>query len=253
MFKVKATVTGFGKDEKKYPCHFRYKIGDEIIYDGEKMLGRICPNMFPAFAPAFNALFASGGRHKEGEIPGSYYPFWHSPLSVYDPDYKKYDGVGFRPTLERPDEGYKFVADETLFDVPPGGKYIIGKGTEKKDITLTCGDNHTLVQFKVEAFDLADRGDALPYYRRAMSILNKVSKKPGIAINKIRNEFTKDEIDNIYPTLGQKVTAILVGELELMGYVIVKDDKVTATDKGKKKLESYKASLSAEERKALKL
>jgi len=253
MFKVKATVTGFDKDENKYPCHFRYKVGDEIIFDGEKITGRVCPNMLPPISQAFMALFASGGRHKEGEAPGSYYPFWHSPLSLYDPAYKKYDGVGFKPTLERPDEGYKYIADETLFDEPPGGKYIIGKGTEKRTISLQCGDSHTFAQFKVEAIDLADRGDALPYYRRAMSLLNKVSKKTGIAMDRIINEFTNDERDNIYPSLGQHIVAILVGELELMGYVSVKDNKVTITDKGKKKLEDYKASLTAEERKALKL
>lgn len=253
MFKVKATVVGFDKDEKKYPCHFRYKIGDEVIYDGETVIGRVCPSMLPAFGQAFNALTASGGRHKEGEIPGSYFPFWHSPFSVYDPDFKKYDGVGFRPTLEKPEEGYKFIADVTLFDNPPGGKYIIGKGTDKQKISLVCGDQHTLARFEVEAFDLADKGDSLPYFRRAMSILHKVKPKSGIALNRILNEFTKAERDNIYPALGQNLIAVLVGELELMGYVEVKDDRVTITDKGLKKLEDYKASLTAEERVALKL
>jgi uncharacterized repeat protein (TIGR04076 family) len=253
MFKVKVTVTGFGKDENKYPCHMRYKIGDELIFDGETLTGRICPFMITEFAKAIRALQASGGRHKEGEIPASYYPFWHSPSSLYNPSYKKYDGIGFRPTLERPDEGYKFVPDETLFDIPPGGKYIIGKGTEKQTIKLQCNDSHTLVQFKAEAYDLADTGDSLPYYRRAMSILNKVSKKPGIAMNKILGEFSREENENIYPMLGQKMVAVLVGELELMGYVEVKDDKVTATEKGLKKLSSFIKSLTAEERKALKL
>ena len=134
MFKVKATVTGFGKDESKGPCHFRYKVGDEVVFDGETVSGRVCPNMIVPFSQAFMAFFASGGRHKEGEAPGSYYPFWHSPQSLYDPEKKKYDGVGFRPTLERPEEGYKFVADETLFDNPPGGKYFIGKGKQKQTV-----------------------------------------------------------------------------------------------------------------------
>jgi uncharacterized repeat protein (TIGR04076 family) len=253
MFKVKVTVTGFGKDEKKYPCHMRYKIGDEIIFDGETITGRICPSMVTGFAQAFRALQASGGRHKEGEVPAAYYPFWHSPLSLYDPSYKKFDGIGFRPTLERPDENYKFVADETLFDNPPGGKYLIGKGTEKQTITMQCTDSHTLVQFKAEAFDLAEKGDSLPYYRRTMSILLKISKKPGIAVNKILDDFSRAEIENIYPTLGQRMIAVLVGELELMGYVEAKDDKITATGKGLKKLGSYKKNLTAEERKALKL
>jgi uncharacterized repeat protein (TIGR04076 family) len=253
MFKVKATVTGYGKDESQGPCHMRLRIGDEITYDGETVSGRVCPNMLPQLSQAFQSLFASGGRHKEGEIPGSYYPFWHSPQSVYDPAYKKYDGVGFRPTLERPEEGYKFVADETLFDNPPGGKWIIGKGTEKSDISLTCGDSHTFVHFKVTAYDLADHGDSLPYYRRAMTILGKVSRKPGIAMDKIIKEFTDGERDNIYPSLGQRIIAVLVGELEVLGYVVVKNDMVTATDEGKKKLESFIKSLTAEEKEVLKL
>lgn len=253
MFKARATVVGFDKDEKKYPCHFRYKIGEEIVYDGETITGRVCPAILPELGQIFNALQASGGRHKEGEEPGSYFPFWHSSLSLCDPSYKKYDGIGFKPTLERPEEGYKFIPDETLFDTPPGGQYHIGKGTSRREYTLVCPDNHTLARFKIEAFDLSDKGDGLPYFRRAMSILNKVRLKTGIAINQIINEFSKDEINNIYPTLCQNNIAALVGELELMGYVEVKDDKATITDKGIKKLEDYKASLTAEERKALKL
>jgi uncharacterized repeat protein (TIGR04076 family) len=253
MFKVKITVVGFDKDEKKYPCHFRYKIGDEITFDGAVFTGRICPNMLAEFGRTVKDVFASGGRHKEGEAAASYYPFWHSPLSIADPSYKKYDGVGFRPTLERPEENYKYIADETLFDNPPGGKYIIGKGTAKRDFFLVCNDDHTNVRFKVEAYDLADQGDSLPYYRRAMSILDKVDKKPGIVTDKIINEFSKDQIENIYPALGQKIVAILVGELEFLGYVTVKNDAVTATVKGRKKLAAYVAGLTAEEKKALKL
>ena len=29
-------------NEKEYPCHFGYKIGDEFIYDGEQFIGRVC-------------------------------------------------------------------------------------------------------------------------------------------------------------------------------------------------------------------
>jgi uncharacterized repeat protein (TIGR04076 family) len=253
MFKVKATVTGFGKDESKDPCHFRYKVGDEISFDGEQMVGRICPNMLPQFGKAFRDFFASGGRHKEGENAASYYPFFHSPRSVYDPAYKKYDGVGFRPTLERPAEGYRFITDETLFDNPPGGKFIIGKGREKGDLTLVCGDNHTLVQFKLEAYDLADKGDALPYYRRAMTILDKISRKPGIDMGKIIEEYTTYERDNIYPSFGQRMVAVIVGELELLNFIDSKENKVTITDKGKKKLAGFIKTLAAEEKKALKL
>jgi hypothetical protein len=196
---------------------------------------------------------ASGGRHKEGEFAGSYFPFWHAPLSVYDPAYKKYDGVGFRPTFERPEIGYKFVADKSLYNPPPGGKYIIGKGKEKRTLPVVCEDQKTQVTFKVEAFDLADKGDSLPYFRREMSILNKVQGKSGIAMDEILGKFLKNDIENIYPVLGQNMIAALVGELELMNYVDVKDNKISITDKGIKKLVDFKQSLTAEEKEALKL
>lgn len=109
------------------------------------------------------------------------------------------------------------------------------------------------MQFKPEAYDLADRGDALPYYRRSMTILDKISKKPGIAVDKIINEYSKDERDNIYPSLGQKIVAIIVGEMELLDFVDVKSNKVTITEKGREKLAGFIKSLTAEEKKALKL
>jgi uncharacterized repeat protein (TIGR04076 family) len=253
MFKVKATVLSFANDDDHYPCHFRYKVGDEVIFDGEKYTGRVCPHMLAQLGQVFTAFFASGGRHKEGEAPGAYMPFWHSPFSVYDPSMKKYDGVGFRPTLERPEQNYKFVPDVTLFDNPPGGKYIIGKGTEKRVLETHCGDPYTTAYFKIEAIDLAEWGDARPYYRRAMAILSRIAAKPGIAMDKIINEFTDYERDNIYPSLGQNMVASLVGELELMGFVTNKDDKITITPAGKKKLASFKKDLTEEEIKALRV
>jgi ribosomal protein S19E (S16A) len=86
-----------------------------------------------------------------------------------------------------------------------------------------------------------------------MSILSRVLPKPGIAVDKILNEFTKKEIEDIYPSLSQILVQALVEELELMGYLEVKDGKAKVTDKGAKKLESFKASLTAEEKEALKM
>ncbi|UCD08867.1 MAG: TIGR04076 family protein [Dehalococcoidales bacterium] len=257
MFKVKATVLGFDNDEIRHPCHFQYKIGDIVIWDGEKFIGRICPSILRPFSEKVSILYTSGGRHREGEVPGQYLPFFHSPYSVYDPEYKKYDGVGFRPTLERPEQNYKYIPDVTLFDEPPGGELLGGPGTgERKKEILVCGDKHTLMRMEFEAFDLVDYGDGLPYARRALSILNKISKKPVIAVNKIIEEFDDDERDNIYPTLGQNIIWSLVGELAVLDYITLdgdRDGKVAITDKGKEKLENFKKSLTQEERSALKL
>lgn len=257
MFKVKATVVGFDADENRHPCHFRYKIGDEIIWDGEKFIGRICPSILRPFAEKVSALYSSGGRHAEDEVPNSYLPFLHSPYSVYDPACKKYDGVGFRPTLERPEQNYKYIPDVTLFDEIPGLVLRGGPGTGiRKKETLVCGDKHTLMRMELEAFDLVDYGDGLPYTRRALGILNKIARKPGIAVNKIIDEYDDDERDNIYPTLGQNIIWSLIGELAVLDYIKLEDGregKVVITEKGKKKLEDFKASLTAEEREALRL
>ncbi|MFC1946001.1 hypothetical protein ACFLW1_02250 [Chloroflexota bacterium] len=253
MFKVRATVVGFDKDENKYPCHFRYAVGDEITYDGESYSGKVCSAIAPELSSIFMDLFASGGRHREGEIPAAYFPFWHASLSVYDPAYKIYDGVGFKPVLEMPEEGYRYIPDETLYNVPPGGEYRIGHGTEKGDFSYVCLDKKTLVRFKVEAFDLADRGHSLPYFRRSMSILDRIPPAPGIAVNGIINEFDSREISDIYPTLGLNIIAVLTGALELLGYVSVKNGQAARTAAGERKLAGFKASLSAAEKDALRM
>jgi uncharacterized repeat protein (TIGR04076 family) len=258
MFKVRATVIGFDEDEKRHPCHFRYKIGDTIIWDGEKFIGRICPSIMRPFAEKVSILYTSGGRHKEGEMPGQYIPFMHSPYSVYDPAYKKYDGVGFRVTLERPEQNYKFIPDVSKFDELPGGAELLGgpgTGKMKKEI-LVCGDRHTLMRMELEAFDLVDYGDGLPYTRRSLGILNKIGKNPGVTVDKIITLYDDDERDNIYPTLGQNLIWTLVGELAVLDYIKLEDGrsgKVTITEKGKKKLADFKKSLTEEEIKALKL
>jgi ribosomal protein S19E (S16A) len=83
--------------------------------------------------------------------------------------------------------------------------------------------------------------------------LSKISASPGIAMDKIISEFTKSERDNIYPSLGQRIVAVIVGELELLGYVDVNNDGISITDKGRKKLAGFIKTLTAEEKKALKL
>lgn len=257
MFKVRATVLGFDNDEVRHPCHFQYKIGDTVTWDGEKFIGRICPSILRPFSEKVSILYTSGGRHREGETPGQYLPFFHSPYSVYDPECKKYDGVGFRPTLERPEQNYKYIPDVTLFDEPPAGELLGGPGSgERRKEILVCGDKHTLMRMEFEAFDLVDYGDGLPYTRRALSVLNKISKKPELTVTKIIEEFDDDERDNIYPTLGQNIIWSLVGELTVLEYITLdgdRDGKVAITDKGNEKLENFKNSITPEEREALRM
>ena len=112
------------------------------------------------------------------------------------------------------------------------------------------------MRMELEAFDLVDYGDGLPYTRRALGMLQKISKKPGIAVNKIIEEYDDDERDTIYPTLGQNIIWTLVGELAILDYIELegeREGKVTITDKGKAKLTDFISSLSAEEKEALKM
>jgi uncharacterized repeat protein (TIGR04076 family) len=248
MFQVKATVIGFLGDEERYPCHFQHKVGDEFIYDGEKYIGRICPHMASLLIPRMMPLCAAGPRIIQH---GYYFPFWYAPVSVKDPSLKKYDGLGFRnvlKTIVEPPHHMARLTPPEAFNWPPQNERIVGR-----NITVVCGDTRTSMAMRIEAFDLSDKGDAVPYFRRQMSILSKVLLKQGIEVDKILNEFSKEQIEGIYPALGQVMVQVLSEELELMGYMEIKNGKASVTKKGEAKLEAFKKGLSAEEREALNL
>jgi uncharacterized repeat protein (TIGR04076 family) len=248
MFQVKATVIGFQGNEERYPCHFRHKVGEEFIFDGEKFVGRCCPSMIPVVVPRMMIYHAAGPRM----IPpaSAYYPFWYAPASLIDPSRKIYDGVGYKNVLEN------FVEPE-LYKLTPVNAYKWPPHPERTVNTNTsivmCNDNKTYMTMKVEAFDLSDKGYDIPFFRRQMGILAKVLPKPGIVQDKILNEFTPKQIEEIYPALSQIMINILAEELVLMGYLQNQQGKMAVTSKGESKLQNFKNSLSQEERNALEL
>jgi uncharacterized repeat protein (TIGR04076 family) len=245
MFKVKVTVVDFLGDKEKYPCHHRYNLGDEFIFDGESFTGTICPSLMPVVAQKILELHAAGPRYRDTMY---YYPFLYSPVSVEDPELKKYDGAGFRNVLETYSEPKYHMANlaSSGFKWPPPAERTV-----KKDITIICPDYRTSVKVKLEAFDLSDKGRNIPYFRRQMVILHKILNKPGIKADKILGEFSKEQIEGIYPALSPIMVQALVEELELMSYVAIRDGKATVTKKGKTKLEDFKSGLAKEERQAL--
>lgn len=248
MFQVKATMIGFGGDEKKYPCHFQHKTGDEFIYDGEKYIGRICPGLSAVLVPKMIKVYAAGPR-KVPE-PMVYFPFWYAPVSRRDPGKKKFDGIGFRNVLHtevEPEGSIASLQPKHAFEWPPCSERIIGLDTS----IITCADTRTLVMMRVEAFDLAEKGDSIPYFRREMSILHKVLPKPGIRVTQILKEFTREEIEGIYPALSPIMIRILSEELELMGYLDIKRGRASVTKKGTDKLKYFKKNLTAAEKRAL--
>jgi len=250
MFQVKATVIGFAGDEVKYPCHFQHKIGDQFIYDGEKYIGRICPGLSAVLVPRMMGYFAAGPRLVP--TPQHYYAFWYAPVSRKEDNNKKLDGIGFRNVLETAVEPPRHIANlkpAHAFDWPPFPERTVNLDNS----VVTCGDTRTSLMIKVEAFDLAELGDSTPYFRREMSILNKVLPKPGIKVNQILKEFTPEQIEGIYPALSQIMIQVLSEELALLDYIKIEKGKAAVTEKGAVKLEAFKKSLTKEEKKALKM
>jgi hypothetical protein len=250
MFQVKATVIDFAGDEEKYPCHFQHKVGDEFIYDGEKYIGRICPGMSALVVPKMIGMFAAGPR--KIPTPVFYYAFWYAPVSRKDPDKKKYDGIGFSNVLQtivEPESSLASLQPKHAFQWPPVDERTVAM----ESTVLTCGDTRTLMRMKLEAFDLADKGDSVTYFRREMSILHKVLSKPRIAVTQILKEFSREQIEEIYPALSPIMIQVLSEELELMGYLDIKEGKATVTPKGEAKLNAFVKGLTPEEREALKM
>ena len=248
MFKVKATVIGFAGDTKKYPCHFNYKVGDEIIWTGAEFKGRICPAILVPLSQKVDGLYKAGPRFVENAF---YLPFWYAPVSEYDPAYKKYDGIGFKPvlkTIEEPKYHMAHLRPANTYTWPPYPERTIMKGA-----FVQCGDLRTAATLKVEAFDLADDGDCLTYFRRMMVILDRVLKNPGIATDKILGLYTKQEIEDIYPSLSPIMMEMLLEELEIIGFLEIKDGKAFVTAKGEAKVKAFIAGLPVEDKEALKL
>jgi uncharacterized repeat protein (TIGR04076 family) len=245
MFKSKAVVVDFLGDKVKYPCHHRYNIGDEFIFDGESFSGTICPSLAPLVVPKLIELHAAGPRYRDTLF---YYPFLYSPVSTEDPSLKKYDGVGFRNVLQtytEPKYHMANLASSGFKWPPPEGR------TVRKNVTIICPDYRTSVKLKLEAFDLSDKGRNIPYFRREMVILHKVHRKPQIKIENILDEFSREQIEGIYPALSQVMVQILVEELELMSYLEIREGRAVITKKGEAKLADFRAGLSQEEKEAL--
>jgi uncharacterized repeat protein (TIGR04076 family) len=246
MFKVKAVVVDFIGDKERYPCHHGHKLGDEFIFDGASFTGSICPSFAMTVVPRMMEVHADGPRFKDYI---HYYPFLYAPLSVDDPAMKKYDGLGYRNVLKTVTEPRYHVANlagSGAFKWPPPEHRIT-----HRDVRLVCPDYRTSVVVKIEAFDISDAGRNIPFYRREMAILDRVLRKPGIKTEDILGEFTREQIEGIYPALGQAMVESLLEELELMGYVETRDGRVTAGEKAAAKLKDFISGLSAGEKQAL--
>ncbi len=209
-FKVKCKLIGFMNDVEKFPCHFDYKIGEEFTYDGERVEGRICPGVLLTMVPSIWYTFFSGKRAHERII------FKYSGLSLKDESMKKYDGIGFRPLKEAPAGSGEKAGIVVTPEIPTSLK---GGGS------FACADCRTSAYFSVEPVDLASGGYTLPYYKKEISVLEKVKEQPGMTVEEILSEFNDWEREEVYPPLNPVNVGLMLDELAEVDYVELRDGK----------------------------
>lgn len=216
MFKVRCKLIAFEADEERYPCHFNYKIGEEIYYDGVHFTGRICPGLFPSMMPVVHGVYLLGYKYSENIM------YRYRGHDVRDPDMKKYDGAGFRPlkTSEKGKPGS--IGEVMVFDSRTG---------RARGAHFLCGDNRTLAHFSCEPIDLTDSEYAQPFYRRGIAVLEKIVAEPGIQATEILNRFTAFERNEIGPILTPVLLDVLLEALTDMNYVEVLEGQFYATGK----------------------
>ncbi len=246
MFQVKATLVEFLGDEGKYPCHFSHTIGDEFVFDGEQFHGRLCPHVITVLMPKLEAMYDAGPRYVQ---PSYYSPFWYAPLSARDVSMKDFDGIGWRALPEDiPEPPYSLKA------LLPRGAFAYPTASDRnimKDVMVLCPDVRTSAVFRLEAFDLAERGEASPYFRKQMAILEVVKRNDGIRVEEVRDKLSRAHRVEIYPLAAPVLVAALTGELEAIGYVSVEGERLHITPAGEAKLEAFKTSVTEEVRRAL--
>jgi uncharacterized repeat protein (TIGR04076 family) len=214
MYKVRCRLLGFEGDEQLYPCHFGYKIGDEIFYDGVHFTGRVCPGLLDSMMPVVRVVFLVGYKYSENVF------YLYRGLDTRDPGMQKYDGVGFKPLKELP-EG---VQKPSLLPT--------GLRTEKARMAhFLCADHRILAHFVCEPVDLSDSYYAQPFYRRALAILDKITAEPGIYTEEILSRFTDFERNEISPPLTPVFQQVLLEALSDLQYIEIKQNRVYATSR----------------------
>jgi uncharacterized repeat protein (TIGR04076 family) len=199
-FKIRFRLVGFMGNAEEYPCHFGYKIGDEIIYDGEHFIGRICPSIIPQMASVIKMLHDLGSKGSERSL------MRYGGHSKIDPVMKQYDGAGYSPVKQN-------AAVGTMSSMQKGSWPFV------------CNDSRTSALFIAEAFDLASGGFDTPYYTREMNILEKIKNEPGIPTEMIIKRFTDWERDEIFPPLTPVMVELMLDELSETGYIIIDQGK----------------------------
>jgi uncharacterized repeat protein (TIGR04076 family) len=214
MYKVRCRLVRFEGDEKNFPCHFNYKIGDEFYYDGVYFTGRICPALLAPMMPIVYGVHLLGQKFCENV------PYRYRGMDRRDTAMAKYDGVGWRHVDAVP----AGLQGKTLGVFPPASTTEKARGAH-----FTCGDTRTLAHFSCDPVDLSDSEYCQPFYRRSISILEKIEAEPGIKQSDILKRFTDFEREVVSPPLTPVLLQVLMEALVDMGYVGLRGGKAHAT------------------------
>ena len=217
MYLVKCKLLEFVRDEKEHPCHFNYKIGDEIYYDGERFTGRICHGLLASMIPVVHETFLLGHKYSETVA------FKYRGEDIRDPEMEEYDGAGFRTVIPPGEENEAKIKPGKYDKNAPSGR--------SRGHHFFCSDQRTLAHFSCVPVDLSDCGYAQPFYRRAIAILEKIESEPGIDTSEIIKRFTDFQKNTISPRLTTLLMGVLLEALEDMEYITITDGKATATGK----------------------
>lgn len=210
-FKVRCKLVAFTGDPDRFPCHFDYKIGDEFTYNGEIFEGKICNGLLKNMAPVlWETIFYGAGDYNR-------MLYLYAGLSARDPSMKKYDGVGFRPLKKAPEGADPRYLSMISADKP--------KSLVKRPRGFVCDDTRTGAYFTCEPIGIANGGDMLTHYNRAMSILEKVKEEPGMTVDEILNKYTKWEQEEVYPPIYPLNVSLMLDEMAVVNYIEMRDGK----------------------------
>jgi uncharacterized repeat protein (TIGR04076 family) len=216
MFKVKCRLVAFRGDVKTFPCHFKYRIGDEFDYDGDRFNGRICQGLFPSMIPVIKGVFLLGNKYFENVM------YRYRGFDAEDPGMAIYDGAGYRPWTAHPQDAPEKIAS-LLSSIP--------KTERAKGGHFVCGDPRILAEFSCEPVDLSDSEYCQPFYRREIAMLEKIETEPGIDKTKIIEKLSEFEREKISPPLTPILVEVLLEALADMKYIEIRDSGLFATGK----------------------
>ena len=210
-FKVKCTLISFVGDAERFPCHFDYHIGESFTYNGERFDGRVCNGLLRNMAGViWDTVFYGYGDENR-------FFFLYTGLSARDPSMKEYDGIGFRPLKEAPPGADPRHLASIQAELP--------KALIHKPRRFICEDTRTGACFECKPVGLANGGDMLTHYNRAMSILEKIKARPGMTVDEILGQFTQWEREEIYPPIYPLNVSLMLGEMATVDYIEMRDGK----------------------------